>query len=527
MEGLYEYSNVQDFLDDYDKLSFPYQSIYYTSDDKKKMLDNLSRYDHRIRIKKGHPYTVKNLAFNTKVFKFQGTPTILENDDKDYKDFNILSNLFIEDVRMRCKVYGAVMTPMEYYQRYRKKLAEDCLKKYGKITPHYLRETLWGIKMARECTTFRPANLVACIQMFFPNYKKKPIRILDPSSGWGDRLLAAIATKSIYYGVDPNTKLFPYYEKMIKFFNVSKQKYRMLNAPFETVKLTKTKYDMVFTSPPYFDLEHYSDDKSQSDVKNTTERDWFDNFLKPYIKTAWEALSVNGVMVIVINQKNRSEHYIEWMLDYVNDFAEYLGVISYANPGDYHKSPQPMFIWRKKIVPVLKTQRLYLRKFTEDDSKAFAALQEKKSNMALLGSGRTKTYSESTSQLNRYIKEYSNETYARFYPIILAKNVIGYIGYYKGDQFNHPILRNKNLLRVMIDDKYRGNGYASEITHSFLDKFAYKHIHMMVAIDNTSSNKLFKRYVRRHITHKGKKYYLYDSLNLFRYKGGRRRFRKF
>lgn len=523
MEGLYEYSNVKDFLDDYNKLSFPYQSLYYTDDDKKSMLDNLSKYDHKKRLKRVRGYTVKNLAFHTNVFKFEGIPTILENDESDYKDFNILSNLFIEDIRMRCKVYGTAMSPMDYYQKFRRRLAEDCLKQYGKITPHYLRETLWGVKMARECTTFRPANLVACIQKFFPNYKKKPIRILDPSSGWGDRLLAAMATKSIYYGVDPNTKLFPYYNKMIKFFGGSRQKYKMLNAPFETVKLTKAKYDMVFTSPPYFDLEHYSDDKTQSDVKNTTERDWFDHFLRPYIKTAWDALADNGVMVIVINQKNRTEHYIEWMLDYVNDFGKYLGIISYANPEDYTRTPQPMFIWRKTDFDVLKTARLTLRKFQASDAKAFSEIQSKKSNMSRLGSGRTKSTSESTKQMMRYISEYTTETYARFYPIIYNGKMAGYIGYYKGDDFNHPMLKNKYLLRVLVDAKFRGEGFASEITHIFLAKYAYKHIHMMVEIHNTPSNKLFGRYTRRMMAYKGKKYYLYDSQNLFK-KGGRRRF---
>lgn len=522
MEGLYEYTTVKDFLDDYDKLTFPYQSLYYTDEAKKSMLSKLSRYDYNKRIKRVQKYTVKNLAFHSNVYRFEGVPTILENDERDYKDFNILANLFIEDVRVRCKVYGAPMSPMEYYQKFKRRLAEDCLEKYGKITPHYMRETLWGVKMARECTTFRPANLVACIQKFFPNYRKKPIRILDPSSGWGDRLVAAMATKSIYYGVDPNSDLFPYYEKMIQFFNGSHKKYKMLNAPFETVKLTKVKYDMVFTSPPYFNLEHYSDAKTQSDVKNTTERDWFDHFLKPYIMTAWNALTPNGVMVIVINQKNRTEHYVEWMLDYVNDFGKYLGIISYANPGDYFKSPQPMFIWRKAKFAVLKTSRLSLRKFKTSDSKIFSELQSKKENMSLLGSGRTKTVSESVKQLHRYIAEYSNETYARFYPIINNKKIIGYIGYYKGDNFNHSMLKDKYLLRVLIDSRYRGKGYASEITHSFLSKYSHKHIHMMVDVHNKPSNKLFARYTRRAMAYNGKKYHLYDSQSLFK-RGGRRR----
>ncbi len=521
MEGLYTYTNIEEFLKDYDKLTFPYMSLYYTDDDKKAMMKRLSSYDHKARLQKNVPYTVKNLGYPQNAFLFKGEHLILMSDEKDYKDFNILSNLFIEDVRMRCKVFGSQMSPMEYYQKYRRKLAEACLQKYKKITPHFLRETLWGVRIARECTTFRPTNLVAMIQMFFPNYKKSPIRILDPSAGWGDRLLAAMSTKSTYYGVDPNPKLHPYYEKMIKFFGGSKQKYKMLQAPFEEAKLTKTKYDMVFTSPPYFDLEHYSDHKDQSDVKNTTEREWFDNFLKLYIMTAWEALRDGGYMVMIINQKNSREHYVGWMLDFVCEFGNYMGVIAYAKPGE-PRSSQPMFIWQKTdLPPILETERLTMRKFTIDDAKDFAALQSDSDNMKNLGSGRVKSVAESTEQLTRYIEEYSNETYARFNAIELDGDIIGYCGYYNGEQFNHPMLQRKNLLRILIDKKHRGKKYASEIVHEFLKKYARKHIHMMVEVNNAPSNKLFARYMRRSMQYKGKKYYLYDSQSVF--KGGRRK----
>jgi len=221
-------------------------------------------------------------------------------------------------------------------------------------------------------------------------------------------------------------------------------------------------------------------------------------------------------MVIVINQKNPKENYVSWMLDFINEFGNYLGVIAYANPGDYVKSPQPMFIWKKdekkdeiKQNGILKTKRLHLAKFTKADEKDFIAMQSKKENMETLGSGRVKTADESRKQLSNYLSEYKNETYARFYKIMLGNEFIGYIGYYDGSSFRHPALYH-NMLRILIDSDYRKKGYASEIAHPFLEKFVYKHIHMMVEVFNDPSNKLFSRYIRKQINYKDAQYYVYD-----------------
>ena len=47
---------------------------------------------------------------------------------------------------------------------------------------------------------------------------------------------------------------------------------------------------MVFTSPPYFDRERYSEDEAQSFKSYPMYRDWRDNFLKPTLTNAYESL---------------------------------------------------------------------------------------------------------------------------------------------------------------------------------------------------------------------------------------------
>ena len=60
----------------------------------------------------------------------------------------------------------------------------------------------------------------------------------------------------------------------------------------------KGKLDMVFTSPPYFDREQYSDDDEQSFKAYPMYSDWRDNFLKPTLTNAYESL--------------RNDRYILW-----------------------------------------------------------------------------------------------------------------------------------------------------------------------------------------------------------------------
>ena len=143
----------------------------------------------------------------------------------------------------------------------------------------------------------------------------EPLNIYDPSSGWGGRILGAMASKkNIHYiGTDPNTDNYidelgkSRYEYVADFFNNEALE---TNPFWEEKKNTchlfqegsehigehpdfqqyKGKLDMVFTSPPYFDREQYSEDEEQSFKAYPMYSDWRDNFLKPTLTNAYESL---------------------------------------------------------------------------------------------------------------------------------------------------------------------------------------------------------------------------------------------
>jgi hypothetical protein len=143
----------------------------------------------------------------------------------------------------------------------------------------------------------------------------EPLNIYDPSAGWGGRILGAMASKKRihYIGTDPNTDNYideigkSRYEYVADFFNEhgletnpfweeKKNTYHVFQEGSEHIgnhpdfQQYKGKLDMVFTSPPYFDREQYSEDEAQSFKSYPMYSDWRDNFLKPTLTNAYESL---------------------------------------------------------------------------------------------------------------------------------------------------------------------------------------------------------------------------------------------
>jgi hypothetical protein len=134
--------------------------------------------------------------------------------------------------------------------------------------------------------------------------------IYDPSMGFGGRLLAAMSLrdKCIHYvGTDPNTEnwidevgisRYEYMERTffshIRYGESFRGTYICSgsedvreNAEFKNLK---GKLDFVFTSPPYFAAEIYSEEGTQSSIKFSDYDAWRDEFLKPTLQTCVEWL---------------------------------------------------------------------------------------------------------------------------------------------------------------------------------------------------------------------------------------------
>lgn len=156
------------------------------------------------------------------------------------------------------------------------------------------------------CMNFRPATAKVVY-----DYNLQPkSKVLDYAAGYGGRLLGAWAAENIdeYIGIEPNTETFNNGNKFIeflnsKYINLSKAcLYKVCSEDFTVKKYPQYReyFDMAFSSPPYFDLEIYSNEKTQSYNKFPNYSMWVKNYLRPTIHNCIDMLKPKGRFAINI-----------------------------------------------------------------------------------------------------------------------------------------------------------------------------------------------------------------------------------
>jgi hypothetical protein len=185
-------------------------------------------------------------------------------------------------------------------------------KKSTRIFP--LGFTAFKIGYIQVAVNFPPMIAKYLYEKYTKHCKdQKVINLYDPSAGWGGRIVGAMTVLDDrhinYIGTDPNTDNFipelgiTRYEYLANFVNNSLMRYGYEPHSYQVFQLGsevigsdprfkkyKGKLDLVFTSPPYFNREGYSDDDTQSLKKFPVYEDWRKGFLEPTLKTAYSYL---------------------------------------------------------------------------------------------------------------------------------------------------------------------------------------------------------------------------------------------
>lgn len=327
-------------IDDY-----PLLRLSMKPEDLLRMFNNLRNYNPHY---KRWDYRINNMP-QISDFEMLYLPArdkvILVCDKGDFESMNKISSYFTEAIRIQAKRFDSDDSVLDYWQANKKYICGQSEKIYKSTRPGALNDTIYKLKVG--VGSFRPMVIASIIK----TYRAK--RVLDFSAGWGDRLIAAMAQNvDLYVGVDPNSLLHPKYKEIEDFFRpYSTTKVRMIQAPFEAEFDIDERFDLVFTSPPYYNLEIYSDEPTQSSRYGNLEN-WYSKFLMPSIKKAWAMLVDGGYMVLNINDFYDGTKYVERMINDINRFRDsiYFGLVSYAEVQKQAISPQPMWIWRKRIL---------------------------------------------------------------------------------------------------------------------------------------------------------------------------------
>lgn len=120
-------------------------------------------------------------------------------------------------------------------------------------------------------------------------------RVLDPCAGWGGRMLGAVASGAYYTAFEPNTTTFANLNKIINVLGIQKQVTLICDDARNMKQYGIAPVDMVLTSPPYFDLEVYAHESTQSICGTSTYRQWADGFLRDIIRLGLDHLRPDGV----------------------------------------------------------------------------------------------------------------------------------------------------------------------------------------------------------------------------------------
>ena len=137
---------------------------------------------------------------------------------------------------------------------------------------------------------FRPVMAMEVYCKYTPK-----IAILDPTMGWGGRLIGACALNlPKYIGIDANKYLSEPYRQMMDFVvNKTETKIEVFFQDALTIDYSQMKYDMVFTSPPYYNIEIYRRGKGEKDSLEEKEK-WNTEFYKPLFQMTWENMQTPG-----------------------------------------------------------------------------------------------------------------------------------------------------------------------------------------------------------------------------------------
>ena len=319
-------------------IEFPYYNKIYKLD-KNKLKNILKSFKLSISIKKPN----LNIEFNK--FSYPNTSIkeycFIELDYYKNLEINQLADYYTEPCRIECETNNE--SPLKYFNENKNKLKN--------LSKQEMRKIIY--KGVRTCSNFNIVFSINILKIF------KPKVWIDISSGWGDRLISAICYNLLggklkkYIGSDPNPCLHPHYEKMTKELGDSSL-YKVIQNGFIEADfskyLKKDKCDLIFSSPPFFTVEKYSQSKEDSITQFNSIETWTHGFLFKSIEKSYTLLKQNGYLVLYIEDRDDFK-FIDDMKNYAKIIGfQDVGSIYYYFPKEgfkYQAKPREIFVFQK------------------------------------------------------------------------------------------------------------------------------------------------------------------------------------
>ena len=170
-----------------------------------------------------------------------------------------------------------------------------------------LKNVRRGFVVQRQTVSFFKPSVACSIYRKWVSGTDAPV-VWDASCGFGARLLgfSAAFPRGVYLGNEPATKTHRDVVALAAdllaagelagaaVLRVGSE----VEAPFGDAML-----DLVFTSPPYFNLEKYYDEPGQCWKDHPTEAEWYEHYLLPTVAAAFVGLKAGCCMVLNVDAR--------------------------------------------------------------------------------------------------------------------------------------------------------------------------------------------------------------------------------
>jgi SAM-dependent methyltransferase len=245
----------------------------------------------------------------------------------------------------------------------------NCDRSLRRVIRHALKiwPDLYSVNATNLRSMLRTFSKTTRVSNFRPTIAKEIIRrfsqsgdlVVDFSAGYSGRLLGSIAAGRRYAGIDPSFDQIQGGMALVnalRRFNVTMPHVEFFQGAAEEVlpSFASESANLVFSSPPYFDTERYSDDRSQSYVRFPEYGEWRVRFLEFVLDESVRVLKPGGYLALnVCNVENYSiaddaMRYCSSLLRHESTFRLCLARKPYLKKSDLGAYKyEPLFVFRK------------------------------------------------------------------------------------------------------------------------------------------------------------------------------------
>jgi len=197
----------------------------------------------------------------------------------------IASNKHHWYARMSCDSLNSPSPIRSWYQREIKKTLKN--SKYFKESP----KTAIALRKY-IASQFKPSAALALYRFFGAT------RVYDPCGGWGDRLVAALAGDIHYHCRDTNPLVIAADSAMEQMY--PHKGHVSFDYRGSEIDPPDGKFDLAFTSPPYWKAEKYQGDTSSHKMYKKFDA-WMEGFLFPMVENCLKAVVDGGVVALNVS----------------------------------------------------------------------------------------------------------------------------------------------------------------------------------------------------------------------------------